>query len=137
MFSLNNRRLYVFKSLQAEGRLQTVPARCAKTARLMLEREAVERLGSDDEAEGVNSDGEQGSQEKKAHASNKGDKVEGVNDDGEEQNGEKKAHTSKQGDDSSPSKKPSKPAKAVRNMDDWTDEEDIGKKKRGKGKRGR
>lgn len=58
MFSLNNRRLYVFKTLQGEGKLDTVPARiktvpqtkrmkdkytadkCVKVARLMPEREA-------------------------------------------------------------------------------------------------
>lgn len=131
LFSLNNRRLYVFKSLQAAGRLDTVPARvksvpqtkrmkdkytadkCAKTARLMLEREAVDRLGSDDEAEGVNSDDEEKKQGEKG----------GMKQDG----GEEKAAAAA----------PKKPAKPVRNMDDWTDEEDIGKKKKGKGKRGR
>ncbi|KAJ6780229.1 hypothetical protein PWT90_01956 [Aphanocladium album] len=131
MFSLNNRRLYVFKSLQAQGRLQTIPVRikpvpqtkrmkdkytadkCAKTARLMLEREVVERMGSDDEAEGVNSDGEE-----------------------QGENEEKNAEASKQSA-AALTAKPSKPAKPVRNMDDWTDEEDIGKKKKGKGKKGR
>ncbi len=132
LFSLNNRRLYVFKTLQAAGRLQTVPARvkpvpqtkrmrdkytadkCAKTARLMLEREAVGRLGSDDEAEGVNSDGE----------------------------GQKQTGSSGPGENSSPAAAatpaPSKPSKPVRDMDDWTDEEEIGKKKKGtRGKKGR
>lgn len=58
MFSLNNRRLYVFKALQAQGNLSTIPVRikpvpqtkrmkdkytaekCAKSAKLMLERDA-------------------------------------------------------------------------------------------------
>lgn len=132
LFSLNNRRLYVFKALQAAGRLQTVPARvkpvpqtkrmrdkytadkCAKAARLMLEREAVERLGSDDEAEGVNSDGE--GQQKTDSA--------GLRENSAAAAGATPA-----------SGKPSKP---VRNMDDWTDEEDIVKKKKGtRGKKGR
>lgn len=77
MFSLNNRRLYVFKTLQAEGLLETVPVRtkpvpqtkrmkgkytaekCVKTARLMAEREAVEALGSQSTAEGIDSDAEE------------------------------------------------------------------------------
>ena len=77
MFSLNNRRLYVFKALQAEGRLDTIPVRmkpvpqtkrmkdkytadkCVKTARLMFEREAGEILGSKNKVEGVNGGGEE------------------------------------------------------------------------------
>lgn len=76
MFSLNNRRLYVFKALQARGALNDIPVRikpvpqtkrmkgkytadkCAKVAKLMREREAAEALGADDGAEGVNSDKE-------------------------------------------------------------------------------
>jgi hypothetical protein len=76
MFSLNNRRLYVFKALQAAARLETIPVRikpvpqtkrmkdkytadkCVKKARLMLEREAVELLVSNNKVEGVNSDEE-------------------------------------------------------------------------------
>ena len=63
MFSLNNRRLYVFKALQDEGILNTVPARiktvpqtkrmkdkytadkCVKAARLMPERDAATPRG--------------------------------------------------------------------------------------------
>ncbi|CEJ92653.1 hypothetical protein VHEMI08289 [[Torrubiella] hemipterigena] len=77
MFSLNNRRLFVFKTLQAEGLLETVPVRtkpvpqtkrmkdkytsdkCVKMARLMAEREAVEALDPNTTIEGTNSDGEE------------------------------------------------------------------------------
>ncbi|KAM0743096.1 hypothetical protein ACQRIT_003273 [Beauveria bassiana] len=131
LFSLNNRRLYVFKALRAAGRLDAVPVRikpvpqtkrmrdkytshkCAKVARLMLEREAVEQLGEDGEVEGVNSEGEQ-----------------------EERAGQEDVEPDTVTASAAvPSKKPSKP---VRNMDDWTDEEDIGKKKKGtRGKKGR
>ncbi|KAM3450193.1 hypothetical protein MY3296_006302 [Beauveria thailandica] len=130
LFSLNNRRLYVFKALRAAGRLDAVPVRvkpvpqtkrmrdkytshkCAKTARLMLEREAVEQLGEGGEAEGVNSEGER-----------------------EERGGQEEEEEADTASAAAPSKKPSKP---VRNMDDWTDEEDIGKKKKGtRGKKGR
>ncbi|OAA73344.1 hypothetical protein ISF_00245 [Cordyceps fumosorosea ARSEF 2679] len=128
LFSLNNRRLYVFKALRAAGRLETVPARvkpvpqtkrmrdkyaadkCAKTARLMGEREAE---AVDGEAEGVNGDEEEGG----------GEAAEGAKE---------------EGSSSVTPRKSSKPPKPVRNMDDWTDEEDIGKKKKGtRGKKGR
>ncbi|KAF1736367.1 hypothetical protein CRV24_001974 [Beauveria bassiana] len=133
LFSLNNRRLYVFKALRAAGRLDAVPVRikpvpqtkrmrdkytshkCAKVARLMLEREAVEQLGEDGEVEGVNSEGEQEER-------------------GDQEDVEADTATAT-ASAAVPSKKPSKP---VRNMDDWTDEEDIGKKKKGtRGKKGR
>ncbi|EGX88048.1 hypothetical protein CCM_09184 [Cordyceps militaris CM01] len=129
LFSLNNRRLYVFKALRAAGRLDTVAVRvrpvpqtkrmrdkysadrCSKTARLMLEREAADRLAEGDEAEGVQSDAGDEEQQR----------------DGTREKAEGEAPPA-----------PTKPAKAARNMDDWTDEEDIGRKKKGtRGKKGR
>lgn len=79
LFSLNNRRLYVFKALQEAGKLDTVPARiktvpqtkrmkdkytadkCVKVARLMPEREVVEEPGSSKPGESTqtNSDEEE------------------------------------------------------------------------------
>lgn len=79
MFSLNNRRLYVFKALQEAGNLDTVPARiktvpqtkrmkdkysadkCVKVARLMPEREAAEEPGSGKPGQSIqtDSDGEE------------------------------------------------------------------------------
>lgn len=150
MFSLNNRRLYVFKSLQAEGKLQTIPVRvkpvpqtkrmkdkytaekCAKIAKLMPERVAAELLGSDDEAEGLNYDSDERGKEKKSHDAEPPEQDRpgqaALNTPsanalvmGESDAGVARAVTS-----------PPKPAKPVRNMDDWTDEEDIKKGKKGK-----
>lgn len=98
LFSLNNRRLYVFKALQAEGRLETIPVRMkpvpqtkrmkdkytadknVKTARLMLEREAVELLGSNSTSEGVNGDGEEqeGDKDGDEASRRKGDRKKGT-----------------------------------------------------------
>ncbi len=132
LFSLNNRRLYVFKALRAAGVLATVPVRvkpvpqtkrmrdkyaadkCAKTARLMREREAAERLGEDD------------------------DGAEGVNSEDEQQRGTKDQGAAGDAPSSASAATTPKPGKPVRNMDDWTDEEDIGKKKKGaRGKKAR
>ena len=176
LFSLNNRRLYVFKALKAAGRLSTVPVRikpvpqtkrmttkytaekCAKVARLMLEREAVEALGSASAAdgpEGVNSASDEdedsdnnGSDEEreggsKAAASaskrQKGGPSPAADD------GAKKPHSKKgsaasaaetdkkveaKGDEEEEKdgKRPAKYVKPQRNMDDWTDSEDEGGK---------
>ncbi|XWW92356.1 hypothetical protein V2A60_000279 [Cordyceps javanica] len=162
LFSLNNRRLYVFKALRARGRLDAVPVRlrpvpqtkrmkdkytadkCAKTARLMLERDAPSPAGhqsrrgarSGDQAEDDNEDDNE-------------DQFQAVNTDGDADGEQQKAQsnsrnkaTQQEAAGSSVASArpppPPKPSKPLRNMDDWTDEEDIGKKKRGaRGKKGR
>ncbi|TQV97078.1 hypothetical protein IF1G_04318 [Cordyceps javanica] len=164
LFSLNNRRLYVFKALRARGRLDAVPVRlrpvpqtkrmkdkytadkCAKTARLMLERDAPSPAGHQSQR-GPRS-GEQAEDEDEDKDDNE-DQVQAVNADGDGDGEQQKAQsnsrnkaTQQEAAGSSVASvrppPPPKPSKPLRNMDDWTDEEDIGKKKRGaRGKKGR
>lgn len=144
LFSLNNRRLYVFKALQAEGRLETIPVRikpvpqtkrmkdkytadkCAKTARLMLERVAAELLGSDHEVEGVNSDDEEGGKERQTEGSSNAQKAR------EPGEAAAKPEDGEERTKSAAEAKSNKPPKPLRNMDDWTDEEDARRGKKGR-----
>lgn len=157
LFSLNNRRLYVFKALKQAGKLRSVPvrvkpvpqtkrmkekysaAKCAKVARLMLEREAIEALGSDLDIEGENEEDEDDTDSRKVKGASKSEAANASSSNAvasslraETTETDSKAPKKEQ---NVPESKPEKYVKAARNMDDWTDEEDNGGKKRAKGTR--